>query len=171
MCVDILKIIHLPLPIYVSFEWPQRQIFTLKLIINLQVMWRMQINDFVFSNSSFKRFQKMTNNAFHIFWCFRDDNLGNFAYASSVPLVQWTFSPNVPDSNLRWDSMFFYSFEQTQMNKTKTYRFLKILKSFDFRHIWILKIPASQVFLGANSQLLGTSLAGARMPLSMFIKT
>ena len=28
-----------------------------------------------------------------------------------------------------------------------------------------LEIPASRVFLGANPQLLGTSLAGAKMPL------
>ena len=34
-------------------------------------------------------------------------------------------------------------------------------------HIYMnrLEIPASQVFLGADTQLLGTSLAGARMPL------
>ena len=28
----------------------------------------------------------------------------------------------------------------------------------------VLEIPASRVFLGANAQLLGTSLAGAKMP-------
>ena len=31
----------------------------------------------------------------------------------------------------------------------------------------ILEIPALQVFLGAEAQLLGTSLAGTRMPLTI----
>ena len=34
-----------------------------------------------------------------------------------------------------------------------------------------LEIPASQVFLGADAQLLWTSLVGARMPLSICIKS
>ena len=36
---------------------------------------------------------------------------------------------------------------------------------------YTLEIPASRVFLGADTQLLWTSLAGARMPLSIFIKS
>ena len=32
-----------------------------------------------------------------------------------------------------------------------------------------LETTASQVFLGANKQLLGTNLAGARIPLSIFL--
>ena len=35
--------------------------------------------------------------------------------------------------------------------------------------IKVLEIPASRVFLGADAQLLGTSLAGARMPLTISI--
>ena len=31
-----------------------------------------------------------------------------------------------------------------------------------------LEIPASRVFLGADAQLHGTSLAGAKMPLSTY---
>ena len=31
----------------------------------------------------------------------------------------------------------------------------------------LLEIPALRVFLGADAQLLGTSLAGAKMPLCM----
>ena len=37
--------------------------------------------------------------------------------------------------------------------------------------MYILEIPASRVFLGADAQLLGTSLAGARMPLSICLKS
>ena len=33
-----------------------------------------------------------------------------------------------------------------------------------------LEIPASRVFLGADAQLLGTSLAGTKIPLSICLK-
>ena len=36
--------------------------------------------------------------------------------------------------------------------------------------MYVLKIPASQVFLGADAQLLWTSLAGAKMPLDMCLE-
>ena len=36
---------------------------------------------------------------------------------------------------------------------------------------YVLEIPTSQVFLGADAQLLWTSLAGSRMPMSICIKS
>ena len=39
------------------------------------------------------------------------------------------------------------------------------------KNIIKLEIPASRVFLGADAQLLGTSLAGARMPLTISLKS
>ena len=39
--------------------------------------------------------------------------------------------------------------------------------NLSFNFIFKLEIPASRVFLGADAQLLGTSLAGAKMPLCM----
>ena len=38
----------------------------------------------------------------------------------------------------------------------------------NFRFYIYTKIPASQVFLDDNAQLLGIILAGARLPLSLF---
>ena len=36
---------------------------------------------------------------------------------------------------------------------------------------YILEIPALRVFLGADTQLLGSSLVGARMPLTISLKS
>ena len=37
--------------------------------------------------------------------------------------------------------------------------------------LYTLEIPASRVFLGADAQLLGTSLASTKMPLSICLKS
>ena len=56
----------------------------------------------------------------------------------------------------------------TKFQKTKRGSDLITFKMNDSRKevlfILTLEIPASQIFLGANTQLLGTSLAGAKMP-------
>ena len=47
--------------------------------------------------------------------------------------------------------------------------FLKFL--FENLTLRILETPSSQVFIGADAQLLVTNLAGSRMPFSICLKT
>ena len=47
--------------------------------------------------------------------------------------------------------------------------FLKFL--FENLTLRILETPSSQVFIGADTQLLVTSLAGSRMPFSICLKS
>ena len=48
--------------------------------------------------------------------------------------------------------------------------FCRLGRRFQTGYLFWLEIPASLVFLGADAQLLGTSLASARMPLSISLK-
>ena len=57
-------------------------------------------------------------------------------------------------------TMIFMQNSTTFINATS----LHVNLELTLIHIYTLEISASRVFLGANAQLLGTSLAGARLP-------